>query len=478
MTAQLSKKFRRGHGYPVRLAGVYATRWRYPGEPGARIGDTELGIELAAFYRMFEDQGPYQLPDLLCRAAPAPNEMSFGVAGAVWSTESVTSAEVLVFTLPFPADQVVAALILTFNSPDLNADPALAMRLLTECMEATVAINGRDLADYVDGLLAGVGVEPVVPPGSRRPARMPLERHQLLFIRDLHDADSVRPDTVRRMLNGSRPPFSTLIEPAGLSEDGSYSAVGGRASFLCGHTADVENSVFLTTVQAVGTASRFQQIWQEAYYRVQEFQDKKQRKEIGVQQREDMAELADRMGNLELDLAFSVQTAADLGLNPSIRIDSFHDALYKVMQVEVRAKTVGQMFDRLGGSIRSELTAIESRERQDEEARRAALTARENHERQEEDKRRAAGALALGILSFIIAPVTFLLGFFGMNVSQVHNGQSMWMQTYLWAYIVAGLLAVIPLLTVLILRSRTKRRVRAARGSSRSRDPEVKQPTK
>jgi AcrR family transcriptional regulator len=354
--------------------------------------------------------------------------------------------------LPFPADQVVAALILTFDSPDLNADPALAMRLLAECMEAAVAVDGRDLATYVDGLLAGVGVEPVVPPGSRRPAGMPLERHQLVFIRDLRDAGPVHPDTVRRMLNGSRPRFNTLVEPAGLSEDGSYGAVGGRASFLCGHSADVEISVFLTTVQAVGTASRFQQIWQEAYYRVQEFQDKKQRKEIGIQQREDMAELADRMGNLELDLAFSVQTAADLGLNPSIRIDSFHEALYQVMQVEVRARTVGEMFNRLGGSIQSELTAIESRERQEEERHR---------ERQEEDRRRGAGALALGILAFIIAPVTFLLGFFGMNVSQVHDDGSMWdTRTYLWAYIVAGLLAAIPLLTVLLLRSISKRRAK------------------
>jgi uncharacterized membrane protein len=98
------------------------------------------------------------------------------------------------------------------------------------------------------------------------------------------------------------------------------------------------------------------------------------------------------------------------------------------------------MFDRLGGSIRSELTAIESRERQ------------------EEDRRRSAGALALGILSFIIAPVTFLLGFFGMNVSQVHDGASLWdIHTYLWVYVVAGLLAMTPLLTVILLRSITKR---------------------
>lgn len=430
--------------YQLRLAGVYATRWRYPGDLENRTGDAELSGELAEYYRMFEEQGPYQLPKPLCRAAPAPEKVSFGNQDKAWSTMAVTSVEVLVFTLPFPADQVVATLILTLDSPDLNDDPALVMRLLEECTEATVVIDRCDLATYVDRLLAGIGVEPVAPPGRGRQGGMPLERHQLVFVRNLNGAGPVGSDTVRRMLNGSRPRFRTLVFPDGLSEDGSFSAVGGRASFLSGHSAEVENSILLTTVQAVGTASRFQQIWQEAYYRVQEFQAKKQRAGIGVQQRKDMEDLADRMGNLELDLAFNVQTAADLGLNPSARIDNFHDALYEVMQVEVRARTVGEMFDRLGGSIRSELTAIESRERQ------------------EEERRRTAGALALGILSFIIAPVTFFIGFFGMNVSQVHNGQSMWDGVYFWVYIVAGLLALIPLLTVFALLYLTRRRATSA----------------
>jgi hypothetical protein len=443
VTQRVDQSERVKGGYQVRLAGVYATRWRYPGEPGTRTGEDRLTGELADFYRMFEDQGPYQLPDLLRRTTPAPETVSFGAAATSWSTRAVTSTEVLVFTLPFPADQVVVALILTLDSPDLNTDPTLIMRLLNECMEAAVAIGDRNLARYVDSMLAEVGVVPVVPPGSRRPSRMPLERHQLVFIRDIGGAESVRPETVRRLLNGSRPRFTAMLEPPSLSQDGSYAAVGAQASFLSQHSAEVENSIFLTTVQAVGTASRFQQIWQEAYYRVQDFQENKQKKEAGVQRREDMAELADRMGNLELDLAFSVQTAADLGLNPSTRIDSFHNALYNVMQVEVRARTVGQMFDRLGGSIRSELTAIESRERQ------------------EEDRRRSAGSLALGILSVIIAPITFILGFFGMNVSQIHRGASLWdFHTYRWAYIVAGFLALAPLLTVLLLLFVAKRRSR------------------
>ena len=435
-------------GYQLRLAGVYATRWRCPGQPDTRTRAAELPGELADFYRMFEDQGPYQLPDLLRRASPDPATVRFGAGAASHPIPRLTSVEVLVFTLPFPADQVVASLLLRVDAPDLNINPVLATRILDDCMEAAVNIDGVDLAAYVDNLLADAPVLPVIPPYAQRQDRMPLERHQLVFIPDLRGAPPVEGSVIRRMLNGSRPGFTALNPLEDLIDNGGYAAVGARASFLSGHSDEVQTSVFLTTVQAVGTASRFQQIWQEAYHYVQQFQDQAQRAEPGLQRREDLAELADRMGNLELDLAFSVQTAADLGLNPSTRIESFHDALYDVMQVEVRARTVGQMFDRLGGSIRSELTAIESRERQ------------------EEDRRRSAGALAVGVLSFIIAPVTFLLGFFGTNVSQAHAGDSMWNGEYAWAYITAALLAVVPLVTVLVLRRLTRRHRAAAPGGA------------
>jgi hypothetical protein len=185
----------------------------------------------------------------------------------------------------------------------------------------------------------------------------------------------------------------------------------------------------------VGTASRFQQIWQEAYRQVRRFQVDKQAKVAGKQERKDLETLADEMGNLELDLAFSVETAADLGLRiPSSQIDSFHEDLYEVMQIRTRANTVSQMFIRLGGSIRSELTAIESRETQKEEAR------------------RIRSALAFGALSFIVVPISFVIGFFGINARQIHQDQSMWnWHYYHWAYAAAVALALVPLLVFAIM---------------------------
>jgi hypothetical protein len=438
----------------VRIMGVYATRWRYTGETaGTRVTSEDLGDGLANYYRRIEDEEPYELPDVLSRSTAT---ITFGPPDLPESIAGVTTAEVLLFALPFPADQVVVALIVDFWSPDLNVDATLAQRVLESCQEASVCVDGINLPAYVDALGKRQDVAAFELPGAKPRTGLPLERHHLILLREPWPYEAPRDDVVRRLMFGSRLRFTGLLEPAGLNQGTAYGAVTSSASLLCGHAEEVEYSVFLTIVQAVGTASRFQQIWQDAYHQVQEFQDNKQEKLPGVQQRKDLETLADHMGNLELDLAFSVQTAADLGLNPSTRIDTFHEDLYKAMQIRARASTVSLMFDRLGGSIRSELTAIESRERQEEEAR-----------RQLDDERRRNGTFALSVLTCIIAPITFLLGFFGMNVSEVHPGADLWnWHLFLPVYIIAALLGIAPIVTFFILQFLANRRRRPATARS------------
>jgi hypothetical protein len=435
--------------YPVRVIGVFATRWRYAGgSNGPRLGADQLGEGLADYYRRVEDEEPYELPDVLSRTvgtlsidSPDPDRPA-----------DRTAAEVLVFALPFPADQVVVALIIDFMGPDLNVATDRTQLMLDACRDGRVRIDDVDLTSFVERLGSRSDVGAVELPGAKSHRGLPLERHQLILLRDLGRADRPSDEVVRRLLFGERLRFTDLLHPLALNQGEAYGAVTNGASLLCAHSEDIEYSVFLTTVQAVGTASRFQQIWQDAYHQVQEFQEHKQQKEAGVQQRRDLETLADHMGNLELDLAFSVQTAADLGLNPSTRIDSFHDDLYQVMQIRTRASTVGQMFDRLGGSIRSELTAIESRERQDEETRRHL-----------DEERRRNGAFALSLITCVVAPITFLLGFFGMNVSEAHPGADMWdLGLFLPVYIIAGALTVAPVATFYLLQMLTRRRRREA----------------
>ena len=447
--------------YAVRIANVYATRWRCSSvdldktgtesQLGRRLATFDLVERLATFSRLFEGQLPGVLDGVRVTGA--------GITlGQTVAPESVTSAELLIFALPFPADQVVAALVLDFDSPDLNRDSSLTRTILKSCVDAEVWIDNIDLATRIDQLAASAKAKKVTSPGQAdQHGGLPLERHHIVVVGELGGAEPPGDNMIKQLLLGIEPPyrpeFTELKRPEGLNqEDDAFGAVSPTISFLYGHPDDVENSVFLTTVQAVGTASRFQQIWQAAYHHIREFQANKQAEQSGIQKRGDLESLADEMGNLELDLAFSVETAADLGLRiPSSRIDSFHRDLYEVMQIRTQASTVSQMFVRLGGSIRSEITAIESRERQQEE------------------ERRLRGAVALGVVTFLAAPLTFFIGFFGMNAAQVHAGSSMWdWSAYHWTYVAAVVLALIPVLAFFFLHGRLLVRKRGEDGAKRA----------
>jgi len=431
--------------YRVQIVSIYATHRRHSGTAAlAIVGglDENAHTRPDDFRKLFSDQVPYLInSDELARS-----NLGFATEdGSYEEIPEILSARLEIYALPFPADQVVAALIVDVDSPDLNVDSSLTARLLRLCADARVRVDGVGLAAYIDGLAAGpAGTATSSASGA---AELPLERHHLVLIGNLRGVDPPNEDIVKQLIYRVRPPyqeqFTKLAKPDGLNQtESTFGAVSPAISFLSGHSDDVENSVFLTTIQAVGTASRFQQIWQEAYRQVRKFQVERQATVAGRQQRRDLETLADEMGNLELDLAFSVETAADLGLRiPSSQIDSFHEDLYKVMQIRTRANTVSQMFIRLGGSIRSELTAIESRESQEEEARRLR-----------NEERRVRTAVAFGALSFVIAPIGFLLGYFGINTRQVQETDSMWdVHHYALAYVLAGLLALIPPLMLMFL---------------------------
>jgi formate-dependent nitrite reductase membrane component NrfD len=92
------------------------------------------------------------------------------------------------------------------------------------------------------------------------------------------------------------------------------------------------------------------------------------------------------------------------------------------------------MFSRLDASIRSELIAIEIRERQ-----------------QQEEKRLRWG-IAVTVLSLIAVPIGFLGAYFGVNASEVNDDWSMFdMSHHRFAYITAGCLMFIPFICFLVL---------------------------
>lgn len=431
----------------VRVISVYATRWRRQWQ-GGDVGGShllELG-RLEEFYYLFREQ----LPSVLKQDKHDPRTVSFpSMRGD--SSDEMAGLEVKTATLwlfALPSDQVVAALDLDFESPPLDVDASRIINVLEHGAYGNITILGEGLETHIAEMAREAGAEEI----DTHP-QLPPERHQIVFAPATGEVANFD-ETIALILYRSDPPyrqqFMPFKLPTGLNADGAIGAVTPYVSLLSGHPEYVENSVFLTVVQAVGTSARFRQIWHKAHGRVREFRRDGQKAGVGVQDKGAMEFLADELGNLELDLSFSVDASADLGLLiPLLRIESFHKDLYAAMELRERAETVSRMFTRLDASIRSEITAIEIREQQEAEQRRL---------------RRSA---AFSVLSFVAVPLGFLLAFFGINAQQVDTHLSIFdWGHYLTVYVAAAGLAITPLFAFLILNGRAwvaNRKVRQER---------------
>jgi hypothetical protein len=407
----------------ARIVSIYATRWRYVGDAGETLARLiDLG-ELAETYEAMQEQ----LPRPLVRREP--DAVVFG-DGSV--EIAVDWAGAWLFALP--SDQTVAALWFDLDIPGPLA--ATVDSVLDACIRGEVRIDGLPLSEYAlrlkDSTEAAAFLtmeddedEPQEVAQEARGEQPPLlpQRHQIVF---LPEADGVGPQEIRRILYRRTAPYSNEfvreVPAQGLHEDAKIAMVTPYVSLVGGHDDAVEKSVFLSTVQTVGTAARFRQIWHEAYKRVRQFRREKQKKGVGRQVRDDLQALVDYLGNLEFDLTFSVEF-------PLMRIESFHTALYEAMDLEKQATTLSQMFQQLAGSIQSELTAIEIRERdRAEDLERVDEIIQRRYER------------AATLLTVLIIPVGLLLGFLGINAKQVSDDYSFFdLHHYWYAYLTIGL---------------------------------------
>jgi hypothetical protein len=459
------------HEHNVRVISVYATPWRFRGTPDVLQEHLSLG-QLEEFYALFREQLPQVLlhrqhPDPLTSLAFEPTaeeaqQLGPGVkVSPAQDGVEVVSMDSWLFVLP--SNQVVAALDFTLQAQRLSpaggdasaVDPLPTIRLLERCSYARLNVDGRSLAAHVSALAGETGAELI--PGAAEPAvtpddpgvpgSIPPERHQIVFAtriqgptgegeslegRPLGTPDLGDVDTIKRILYRVEPPnrpeFIGYRSPTGLNQPGTLCAVTPYVSLLSDHKDYVENSVFLTVVQAVGTAARFRQIWHKAHGQVREFRAQDQDETVGTQRRESLERLVDEMGNMELDLSFSVESSADLGLLiPSLRIESFHRDLYAALELQQRAETVSRMFSRLDASIRSELIAIDIRERREAESK------------------RLRSEYLIGIPSSFTVAIGILGVYFATIGTQVNQTLSIFDLAHYWpVYAVAVLLSVIP----------------------------------
>lgn len=399
----------------IRVTNLYATPWHMA--DGASAGEPSEFLQLWRFAQYYERSAD-QLPRVLARETLDPESVGF----RRWQEHAASVTGVRVWLFWLPSGQVVAAL-------SLDVEGALIglVDLLEDCYFGDVVLGGVGIQEYAHTVATRLGVA-----GSGEREFLP-ERHQVVF--DQNPAAEDCEDVVQRLIYRSnldyRKEYSVIRYPAELNRrPGWMAAVGPYVSVACGHPEFVENALFLSAVQGVGAAAQLRAIRQAAYADVRQFRHLEAAGGTTRARRQMLERIADQLGDLQLELSYSVEATADLGLLlPSLRVESYHVALYESMNLASKAVTVGRMLERLGSAITAELTAIES------------------IERRADDNRRVRYAVAVGFVSAVAIPASLILAYLGINASQVHADRSMFSAHYLGMYLT---IASVILLGVLV----------------------------
>jgi len=411
----------------IRITNLYATPWH--SAAGADRGDLpgylNLG-RLERYYLLSADQ----LPRVLQREELDCATLTF----RRWPHHGrVTGARLWLFRLP--SGQVVAAL-----SVDARCELIDTIELLEDCYYGEVLIGGRPVEEHAHALAARLGAD-----GSSDRCFLS-ERHQIVFDHEPapDDCEDLVQKLVYRIDLPYRKEYSAIRYPAELNRrPGWLTAVGPYVSVFCGYQGYIENAVFASAVHGVAAAAQLRAIRHAAYADVRLFRKLEGDPGSTQARRRTLETIADQLGDLELELSYSVEASADLGLLvPSLRAESFHHSLYESMDLAARAVTAGRMLARLGSAIGAELTAIES------------------IERRADDNRRVRYAVAVGLVSAVAIPGSLILAYLGINASQVDARQSMFSHHYLGMYVTVGAVIVLGAAVSLALYIQQRREAR------------------
>ncbi len=399
----------------IRVTSIYATPWHLRGTAGN--GDLPGHLRLWRFeryYRLSADQ----LPAVLHQEALDAGTLRF----ARWQhAGTLTGARAWLFALP--SGQVVAALSL-----DVRCELIEVIDLLEDCYFADVHAGTATITEHARTIAAQLGA------ATTGGDEFLPERHELVFdespAADVADGEDLIQRLIYRADQPYRREYSAIRYPAELNRrPGWLAAVGPYVSVVCGHPDFIANSIFVSAVQAVAAAAQLRAIRHAAHADVRQFRTFEAADGSTQARRRTLETIADQLGDLELELSYSVEATADLGLLvPSLRAESFHNALYESMGLAARAATAGRMLQRLSAAIHAELTAIES------------------IERRFDDNRRVRYAVAVGFVSAVAVPASLILAYLGINASQVDPNLSMFSHRYVGMYLIVAAVIVLGIL--------------------------------
>ena len=413
----------------IQITSIYATPWHLPS--AASNGDLPGHLRLWRFeryYRLSADQ----LPAVLHQEALDASTLQF----ERWQHPgTLTGARAWLFAMP--SGQVVAAFSL-----EVRCEPIEVIDLLEDCYFADVHVGEATITEHARTMAGQLGA--VTTAGHDF---LP-ERHEIVFdespAADGADGEEVIQRLIYRADQPYRREYSAICYPAELNRrPGWLAAVGPYVSVICGHPDFIENSIFISAVQAVAAAAQLRAIREVAHANVRQFRSFEAADGSTQARRRTLERIADQLGDLELELSYSVEATADLGmLVPSLRAESFHNALYESMGLADRAATAGRMMQRLAAAISAELTAIESAERR------------------ADDNRRLRYAVAIGFVSAVAVPIGLIFAFLSTATPQVNKAWSMFSHHYLGIYLAVVAVIVVGALLWLGLLVRQRRDAR------------------
>lgn len=393
----------------IRITSVYGTPWRVAQGTSDPIPLTER-LSFGRLSRLYRDTAD-QLPAVLSRRSIDPAT----VQSHRWQGDGMVSGRLWLLSLP--SAQVVAAL-----SIDVACSLIGTIGLLEDCYELELAIGGMDLENVLAAEARAHGLWL----GS---SQLAAERHQLVFSKELAVDDPA--DLLQRVVYRAdlpyRPEHSAIAYPPELNRrPGTTAAVGPYVTAFCGQQDYLENAAFVSAVQLVASAVRVREIRDTAHRDLRHLSRTGPVRHATRARRRMLERTADALTRLELDLSLAVEAPGDLSaLVPSLRAVEYHRQVYTSAGLAERTATVSQMLRRLEGTIRSELTSIESVERRADE------------------NRRLRWAVAIGFVTSVAIPISLVLAFFGINASQVDADRSMFDGGYSGVYAGVGLLAII-----------------------------------
>jgi hypothetical protein len=277
----------------------------------------------------------------------------------------------------------------------VNGDRELT-GLLEACRHGKLVVDGKPLARYVDDLVS---------------------RH-IGAADDLSDGDILGSETYQLI----------YVADGGVVEyDGrSATVVSAGAAVVRGPGGPIPDLTMRFTASLVATSAHLRHIQEASYRALDSFRNEVQRSEAG-QVRSDLEMLFDELGNLSFDLAL---VALAEGVVRSRVPDSFHADLVAQFALEGRMRSTMEALAQIERSIDAEMSAIAIRES------------------------RTASATSLS--TAITVPISFLGAFFGLGTSDVSGHSIFDVRHFYYVYLVALLLAAVPLVTTWIGRRRAR----------------------